>query len=504
MDVARAMALGGKPVYAKDCNFSSYLELGLCCTVCKEPVCLKSGKIRKPHFAHFNGTNPKQVEKCKLRVSVYGNDTENINYIDDRGQRLEIFQKNFLNMIFIEGNKIVDDSNFKNWIHSITQTYNQAINNITKDCRKYFLMNRESMQDKYILPRTEIKDKQILLNQEIALEAMNYLCVKSSVSLLDYILHYSIYKFHKQSQKYDFFKQLSQEENQNKICLFVTEIIILNPWIKAFCSVGITNSLTVNNFQLSSSEQTQQKVPSLLQRFLGQVQKHVDGKPINSLNINAYQLSNHERNLLIDPLPLHYTFAALRYNVRGGKKLTNISCKVVISSNHDENIAIQFSFFVNDYIKVDSPYKNANGRYIKVDSEIWHPALVYKFSPNFNLSVEQHNEMLFPYGGYVHEFPNLKTRCELANVFIELIRADKIQYILTKEYDKLYIVSASDCNVLLLCELLEHCHEYKEIELKTFIQCIINAAEKAVNSGVPLIKGMLLHSLYTAAKAQAL
>lgn len=34
------------------------------------------------------------------------------------------------------------------------------------------------------------------------------------------------------------------------------------------------------------------------------------------------------------------------------------------------------------------------------------------------------------------------------------------------------------------------------------MQCIIDAANKALQLGVPLIEGMLLHGLYTAAKVE--
>lgn len=65
--------------------------------------------------------------------------------------------------------------------------------------------------------------------------------------------------------------------------------------------------------------------------------------------------------------------------------------------------------------------------------------------------------------------------------------------------------------MLLLWELLEHCHidglisnktKYKPIKFNTVMQCIIDAANKALQLGVPLIEGMLLHGLYTAAKVE--
>lgn len=245
MDRARAIGWGGRIIYADavENDYSSYLNLGLRCPVCGEPVHFKKGYSRKPHFAHFKGTDPRQVEECKLRAAAYGNDAGNISSIEDGGQRLEIFQKHFLKMISIEENKIVDDSIFKKWIHLVTLTHNQVINNITKASTEYFITHRQPMEDKYILPRTEIKNRQILLQQEIALEAMSYLCVKSSRSLLEYILHYSIYKLHNQPQEYNLLIKINTKKNIQNICLLSAKIIIFNPWVEAFGKITTTDAI---------------------------------------------------------------------------------------------------------------------------------------------------------------------------------------------------------------------------------------------------------------------
>ena len=254
MDRARAMSWGGRIVYADavENDYSSYLNLGLRCPVCGEPVHFKKGYSRKPHFAHFKGTDSRQVEVCKLRAGAYSNDTENISLIEDRGQRLEIFQKHFLNMISIEENKIVDDSIFKKWINLVSRSHNQVINNITKASTEYFLTHRQPMEDKYILPRSEINDRQILLQQEIALEAMSYLCVKSSRSLLEYILHYSIYKLHNQPQEDNLLIKINTKINIQNICLLSAKIIIFNPWVEALGK--ITTDAIVNLRKTSISK----------------------------------------------------------------------------------------------------------------------------------------------------------------------------------------------------------------------------------------------------------
>jgi Competence protein CoiA-like family len=140
MNIARAMALGGQIVYADNCDFSSSDKLKLLCYVCREPVYLRKGDIRKPYFAHHHATSSRQVEECKLRVSAYGNSTETSNVIEDRGQRLEIFQQHFLSLIYVGQEKIVDDVKFNNWIHSIKRD-NTALPSVMRYTRlkyKYF------------------------------------------------------------------------------------------------------------------------------------------------------------------------------------------------------------------------------------------------------------------------------------------------------------------------------------------------------------------------------
>ncbi len=45
MDVAKAMALGGEILHADDCDYCSYINLGLRCLVCGEPFFLRVAPI---------------------------------------------------------------------------------------------------------------------------------------------------------------------------------------------------------------------------------------------------------------------------------------------------------------------------------------------------------------------------------------------------------------------------------------------------------------------------
>lgn len=248
MDIAKSMRLGGKIVHADECNFNSYVELGLRCPRCGEPVYLKKGEHRKPHFAHIHATSTRQVERCGLRASSYGNTTENSLLIEDRGQRLEIFQKHFLSMLFIGEKKIVDDVEFNNWIHVIKRENTQVFNNITNACTNYFLTHQKQLKEIYISPLKLIKDNTTLLQQQIAIEAMDYLCVKSSFKLLEYVLNYSIYQLYKHEQSKLLRQEITTHDIYN-ICLYTAQVILYHPCleaVEAITDVNRNNSILYN------------------------------------------------------------------------------------------------------------------------------------------------------------------------------------------------------------------------------------------------------------------
>ncbi|GAA6620889.1 competence protein CoiA family protein [Scytonema sp. NUACC26] len=250
MDYAISMKLGGERVYADKCDFHSYNDLKLRCPVCGEPVYLKQGEYRKPHFAHIHATNARQVEQCELRVSSFGNSTAISNFIKDRGQRLEIFQKSFLSMIAIGKEKIVDDGKFNNWIRAVKSYNNQTMDSITNACTRYFLTHHKQLEATYNLTilHKEVKDARTLLQQQIALEAIDYLCVKSSLNLLEYLLHYSIYKLYEHEQD-KLFRQKIGRKDIDVICQFTAKVIVSTSWVEQFNSV-ININRDVANVQL--------------------------------------------------------------------------------------------------------------------------------------------------------------------------------------------------------------------------------------------------------------
>lgn len=232
MDRAKAMYLGGEIIDAHDCNYSSYYNDGLRCAVCGEPVFLKRGSIRKPHFAHHSGTDPQQVEECELRLSSYGNSSQINSFIKDRGQRLKLFRDHFLSLISFENDVLITNSEFNNWINSIKRDYDKGINNIITNCTNYFLRYRYKIVAKYIKSITIDNNKLAFEQQEIALEAISYLCIKSSCKLLEYLLYYGIYKLYKDKQ-HKLFKQDITTQDVDNICTLVIKIIMFNNWIEA-------------------------------------------------------------------------------------------------------------------------------------------------------------------------------------------------------------------------------------------------------------------------------
>ncbi|WP_180267542.1 competence protein CoiA family protein [Nostoc linckia] len=239
MEYAISIYKGGKRVYAKDCNFVSYSEEGLICPICKQEVYLRKGNIREPYFAHFHATSSREVEECELRVSADGNSTETSSLIENRGQRLEIFQQHFLSLIYVENSKIIEDAKFNNWINSRKDESDQIINHIIIKCIDYFLENRQSMEAKYITHKTKIKDKRILLQQEVSLEVMSYLCenVKFNYNLR-YLLFYSMYQIY-QYEEYKLIRQNLKTQDIEKICQYTVRIIMRNSWILAFKNTKI-------------------------------------------------------------------------------------------------------------------------------------------------------------------------------------------------------------------------------------------------------------------------
>lgn len=258
---------------------------------------------------------------------------------------------------------------------------------------------------------------------------------------------------------------------------------------------------------------------------------------MSNLTINASQLSASERTKLRTPFTLGHSFAAMQYGkvessttdehgkvtkVRSEKPV-NISVKLVTETNTDDgNTAIQFSFLVNEFIKADNRMgiKNLDGKVVKSLVEIWHPARVYKFSKQFELSVINYTDGLFPTDGYLAGYSDYKTRADVAALFETMISNGSFEFVKTLEHEgKLVITSCYDPSVFLLLELLEFSNpigdsvkstdkglmieavKFGKLDEQLILDCFINAATKA-SEAIPLIDGMLLTTLKQFATTQ--
>ena len=109
MEDAKSMYHGGELVSALDCDFESYRELGLLCPFCNEPVYLCGETVRqssrthklsyiRPHFKHFPGGDPLDFDCEKRAISAEGKRYLDAIRAERRGQRLELFNRYFLEM----------------------------------------------------------------------------------------------------------------------------------------------------------------------------------------------------------------------------------------------------------------------------------------------------------------------------------------------------------------------------------------------------------------------
>lgn len=116
-----------KLVYADSCDYTSYKKRELVCRFCKWFVFLKQSKNGNKFFAHFPNQPENFRRQCKYRNSVESN-TENLHPGEDRGQRLEIVQAEFLKSLMAAFRK--------NMIGMYSKDYTENIDSIEFQVRK--------------------------------------------------------------------------------------------------------------------------------------------------------------------------------------------------------------------------------------------------------------------------------------------------------------------------------------------------------------------------------
>lgn len=249
MESARAIYLGGKVIYANDkrLNNNSYIEWGLYCPECGEEVHLRQGSIREPYFAHF-----KQITntECSLRVSIEGNNEGRWTELEiGRGQRREIFQQYFLALV------ATNDFDFYMKIAKVKDTINSHILVfLTKEVRNYLVKNAvEIIETSVQLYRNNSNESKFkALNERIINEAIEYLCVESSLNVLQQLIYYCI----------SFLEQLIKNnagnvENTNIVIVLINKVAVIianTDWTKEIFTMK-GNKLLQQNI-LSPVEQT--------------------------------------------------------------------------------------------------------------------------------------------------------------------------------------------------------------------------------------------------------
>lgn len=216
---------------------------------------------------------------------------------------------------------------------------------------------------------------------------------------------------------------------------------------------------------------------------------------LNSLSAIERNKINSTRN------PLSMSFGAYQYT--GVDKTTNLVTKKPISlivkfeteCNKDGDL-LRFSVLVSNWIKADSGTKNSDGKYAKQQCEEFVPCKVWHFSKQWELSVEIFSNSLFPTDGELVNYPEIKNRADLADIFIAAIDSGDFEFLKTATDDKnkLRVVTVYDDSVLLLVELLAvtelsdkpydgngNLEKYKflSIPLETALGCFISASNKA-------------------------
>jgi len=249
MEYARAIYLGGKVIYANDkrLNDKSYIEWGLYCPECGEEVHLRHGSIREPYFAHF-----KQITdtECSLRVSIEGNNEGRWTELEiGRGQRRELFQQHFLALV------ATNDCDFYMKIAKVKDTINSDILvSLRKKVINYLVKNAiEIIETSVQLYRNNSNESKFkALNERIINEAIEYLCVESSLNVLQQLIYYCI-SFSEQLIK----NNAGNVENTNIVIVLINKVAVIianTDWTKEIFTLRSSNLLQPNI--LSPVEQT--------------------------------------------------------------------------------------------------------------------------------------------------------------------------------------------------------------------------------------------------------
>ncbi|MBD2341653.1 hypothetical protein H6G64_32445 [Calothrix sp. FACHB-156] len=246
MDTAKCLYLGGLKIHANDERLIySYNELGLRCCYCGEKVLYRNGDVNRPHFAHHPDIHEDKMAECLLRQR---NEGYTISWseisLTGKNQRFKIFQESFLELItfaivdFKEGYEFIENKSFKNKLDTLVEN---CITQLKK--KKHYITNFYKLSQY----RSTIINP---LHSEISAEALDYLCVKSSISIITKLIYYTVYIIWKQKlneEKKPLFKDIECQS----ICEKIAELIFNVDWINTICHLRKYNfDIQFNNKEL--------------------------------------------------------------------------------------------------------------------------------------------------------------------------------------------------------------------------------------------------------------
>ena len=227
---ARAIFLGGKKISASDDILSrlSYLELGLRCTVCGEPIYYRSGDVRASHFAHFPELSYIKQEKCERRRRYTSRPQLSPGWYDiDQKQKFALFQKHFFEIIrekLVELPPYYPDSPSLAGIQNVDPVSMDLLLSIRKE-REYCEQYIQKCENHYVG----------LLQIDIAREAFDYLMIISSEGMTLVILQNLI------SQNKKMFDSLNKVDAPKEIMIMLADTLLTIHWPESFTGYHSTS-----------------------------------------------------------------------------------------------------------------------------------------------------------------------------------------------------------------------------------------------------------------------
>lgn len=263
MESARSLALGGKIIHAEDRILAIHnaTDLMLRCSFCGEPVFHKSGLERKRHFSHFKDLPDRQLEECEERQKAANTSAIGSSGYSARGQSLELFQANIIEIFSINNNDFEDlisssDERVKHLSQRFCQIYKDRYSDV-------FDVSRKKCRDNF---KNETLNR-IMHRENILLEVISYLRNISATRMLEKLFVYVIQKITELQEASGLSKGQSTVSaihvNTDEVLVNLCSMLAVCPWLEAFIDIEnrreIDKSLGLN-FSLRSKDNYNEEV----------------------------------------------------------------------------------------------------------------------------------------------------------------------------------------------------------------------------------------------------